>query len=104
MRVLVTGGAGALGFEVCSSLTAAGHEPVAYDLVPPQDGAAGWFRGDIRDGAAIVEAIRSHDVGAIVHLASLLTLDAKANPRLAVEINSPGMANAPDPARVLGRG
>jgi UDP-glucose 4-epimerase len=102
MRVLVTGGSGALGSEVCSRLTSDGHEPIAYDLAPPQDAATEWFRGDTRDGVVLIEAIRTHDVAAVVHLASLLTLEAKANPRLAVEINSVGMVNALDAARILG--
>jgi nucleoside-diphosphate-sugar epimerase len=102
MKVLVTGGSGALGSEVCHWLRGGGHEAIVFDVAPPREAAAGWFRGDIRDGVALLEAVRTHNPAAIVHLASLLSLETRANPRLGVEINSIGMVNALDAARILG--
>jgi UDP-glucose 4-epimerase len=102
VRVLVTGGAGALGFEVCARLTADGHEPIVFDLARPRDEAVSWMRGDVRDGLALVEAFRASEAGAVVHLASLLSLETKANPRLGVEVNSLGMVNALEAARIAG--
>lgn len=102
MRLLVTGGSGALGSELCGALVGADHEPVVFDLAPPLDATVPWIRGDIRDGIAIIEAVKASKPATIVHLASLLSLETTSNPRLALEINSIGMANALDAARILG--
>lgn len=99
MRCIVTGGSGALGAAVCVALADAGHSAVSYDLAPPELPGVEWFRGDIRDGMAMIEAARSAD--AIVHLASMLATESKTAPRLAVEVNCVGMANALETARIL---
>ena len=103
MRVLITGGSGALGSEVCERLESEDHETVVFDLAAPQRGTGShWARGDIRDGLDLADAARSHRVEALIHLASLLTFDTTANPKRAVEVNSMGMVNALEVARILG--
>jgi UDP-glucose 4-epimerase len=101
-RILITGGSGALGSELCRELVRVGKEPVVFDLAPPAEPDATWVRGDIRDGIGLVDAVRASEAEAIAHLASLLSLETTASPRLAVEINSLGMANALDAARIAG--
>jgi nucleoside-diphosphate-sugar epimerase len=94
-----------LGSEVCRCLRADGHRAIVFDLFPPgDDNGAEWVRGDIRDGLAIVRAAHEHGVSSIVHLAALLTFDAGSDARRAIEINSLGMANALEAARILGIG
>jgi UDP-glucose 4-epimerase len=103
MRVLVTGGSGTLGQAVCSLLVGSGHSPVVFDLSRPE-GMHGvdFERGDIRDGLRLFDAARSARADGIVHLASLLTMESAADPIGAVAINSGGMVNALEAARMLG--
>ncbi len=103
MRVLVTGGSGTLGQAVCSLLVGAGHSAVVFDLSPPEAMREFDFeRGDIRDGLRVLDAARSAGAEGIIHLASLLTMESGADPVGAVAINSGGMVNALETARILG--
>jgi UDP-glucose 4-epimerase len=72
MRVLVTGGSGFVGSHVMDVLAAEGHDPVAFDLVPPRHHAPGTFptvMGDIADAATARRAVRGCD--AVIHLAAV---------------------------------
>jgi dTDP-L-rhamnose 4-epimerase len=78
VRVLVTGGAGFIGSQVCSVLAGAGHDVIAFDALlpaahrsPPGDppGARLWV-DDVRDPAAVRAALR--DVDAVVHQAAMV--------------------------------
>jgi UDP-glucose 4-epimerase len=75
MRVLVTGGAGYIGSVVTEALVAAGHDVTAYDdlsaghrdaLTAP----ARLVQGDLLDPAALGNALRTHRVDAVVHMAA----------------------------------
>lgn len=66
MRVLVTGGRGFVGSHVLEALTAAGLEPVVLDR------ADGDAPGDVRDPAAVADALRG--VGAVSHQAAKVGL------------------------------
>ena len=79
MRLLVTGGAGFIGANHVHRLVAAGHAVTVYDaltysgnpanLTGPAEGDDYRFvHGDVRDGAALAEAMRGHD--AVFHLAA----------------------------------
>jgi dTDP-L-rhamnose 4-epimerase len=85
MRVLVTGGAGFIGSQVARALTTAGHEvrvldallPFAHpDSVPPlsADPGAEFVHGDVRDEAAVDDALRG--VSVVCHLAAMVGLGA----------------------------
>ncbi len=68
MRVLITGGGGNLGRVLAPTVEEAGHEPVLMDnrnLETPYRSV----RGDVRDGAEVLEALRGYDV--VVHAAAL---------------------------------
>lgn len=111
MRYLVTGGAGTLGARVCQQLLQGGDEVVAHDL-GPGDTLAGvvgedvaqriLVRGDITEGLHLLHTCREQGVEAIVHTASLLSAASIANPAQAIRINSGGMANVLETARILG--
>jgi len=68
VKVLITGGGGNLGRVLAPALEEAGHEPVLMDnrnLETPYRSV----RGDVRDGAEALEALRGYDV--VVHAAAL---------------------------------
>jgi UDP-glucose 4-epimerase/UDP-arabinose 4-epimerase len=72
--VLITGGAGYVGAHACKRLAAAGYLPVVYDnLSTGHAGFVQWgplVRGDIRDAAAVADALRSHRAVAVMHFAA----------------------------------
>ncbi|MER5542806.1 NAD-dependent epimerase/dehydratase family protein [Streptomyces sp. NPDC002589] len=71
MKILVTGGSGFLGAEICRRLAARGHQVRSlqrgHRAPPPHGTEAVW--GDIRDVAAVGAAVRGCD--AVVHTAAL---------------------------------
>lgn len=81
MRVLVTGGAGFIGTQIVDALLARGHDVVSYDALlpsahsgPPRAPRSGeeLVIADVRDGAAVAEALRGVD--AVCHQAAMVGL------------------------------
>ncbi|MFI2645110.1 NAD-dependent epimerase/dehydratase family protein [Streptomyces sp. NPDC018610] len=80
MLILVTGGAGFIGRHVVSAFADAGHEvrvldsllPAAHRDAPPIADGADFRRGDVRDAAAVAEALRGVD--AVCHQAAMVGL------------------------------
>jgi NADH dehydrogenase len=70
MKILVTGGAGRIGFRLCRQLADAGHEVVALARTQPspQKGVAVVI-GDLVDGSSLCEAARGCQV--VIHLAAV---------------------------------
>jgi UDP-arabinose 4-epimerase len=72
--VLVTGGAGYIGSHACKALAQAGYNPVTYDnLSRGHRHAVRWgplVEGDVGDRAAVVAALKAHDVAAVMHFAA----------------------------------
>ncbi|WP_417279051.1 NAD-dependent epimerase/dehydratase family protein [Celeribacter sp.] len=93
--VLVTGGTGFLGAFVARELVAQGMRPRLFDLKPDAQTlefvAPGLSRqceliaGDVTDRAAVAEAMAG--CGALIHLAGLMTVDCKADPIRAAQVN-----------------
>lgn len=81
--ILVTGGAGYIGSHVCVELLQAGHSVTVFDnfcnsspealaRVERITGKApALVRGDIRDRAALVDALQSSGAKAVIHFAGL---------------------------------
>ena len=73
-NVLVTGGAGYIGSHACKALARAGYRPVVFDnLSRGHAWAVQWgpfVRGDLADRAAIRDAIKQHDIEAVIHFAA----------------------------------
>lgn len=95
--VLVTGGAGYIGAHTAKALAERGVTPVVFDnLSAGYRQAVRWgdfIEGDVRDGAALAEAMRRHDVGAVIHLASLIEVERSVRePALFHEQNVGGAA------------
>ncbi len=74
IAVLVTGGAGYVGSHACKALARAGYRPVTYDnLSTGHESFVRWgplVKGDIRDHAALRDAILRHEVTSVLHFAA----------------------------------
>jgi len=72
--VLVTGGGGFIGSHACKALAQAGWTPVTLDnLVTGHRDAVRWgpfVEADVRDGAAVSEALSRFEIGAVLHFAA----------------------------------
>ena len=74
-RILITGGAGFLGINLCRYLLARGQDVVSLDIADfayPEREQINEIRGDIRDRAAVDGAMT--DVDIVVHAAAALPL------------------------------
>ncbi|MEQ8897236.1 MAG: NAD(P)-dependent oxidoreductase [Roseovarius sp.] len=102
--VLITGGGGFLGRALTARLLDAGETVVTLDLSPAERGdpRATHLGGDIRDGTALLNMAKVHDIRAIVHLAALVIPDCRSKPVLGAEVNVIGHLNMLDLARSLG--
>ena len=85
MRVLVTGGAGFIGFHLVRALVSAGHEVMVVDALLPlvhpngtrpfsDDPGVEFVQADVRDRQAVDDALRGVD--AVCHLAAMVGLGA----------------------------
>ncbi|MDF3292533.1 NAD-dependent epimerase/dehydratase family protein [Streptomyces silvisoli] len=80
MLVLVTGGAGFIGSHIATALTEAGHGvrvldallPAAHTVPPDVAPEVDFVRADVRDPAAVEEALRGVD--AVCHQAAMVGL------------------------------
>ena len=105
--VLVTGGAGYIGAHAAQALAAAGCRPVVYDnLSSGFRDAVRWgpfVHGDIRDLAALSEAMVDHRVGAVLHFAGLIEVGRSTRrPDLFWDINVGGTAQVLAAMRAAG--
>ena len=83
MNILLTGGAGYIGSHVAAPLVSAGHRVVCFDNLSNSDPAVmdrleaitghavPLVTGDIRDGDALREVLRYHNIEAVIHFAGL---------------------------------
>ncbi|MFL5295771.1 MAG: UDP-glucose 4-epimerase GalE [Phenylobacterium sp.] len=95
--VLVTGGAGYIGAHTAKALYERGFLPVVFDnLSTGFREAVRWgplVHGDIRDRAALTEAIEAHGVKSVIHFAGLIEVGRSvARPDLFWEVNVAGTA------------
>jgi len=96
MRVLVTGGAGRLGTNVCRAFLEDGLQVRVFDLDTPRNresiqelgGRAEVVWGDITRADSVREALDGVD--AVVHMAAILPPVADQNPELARKVNVGG--------------
>jgi UDP-glucose-4-epimerase GalE len=97
-RILVTGGAGYIGSHCCKALAACGFEPVAFDnLHTGHASAVRWgnlIEGDVRDGDALLSAMRRVQPAAVIHFAALaLVGESTSHPERYYDVNVGGTLN-----------
>jgi UDP-glucose 4-epimerase len=109
MKTLVTGGCGFIGSHIAEALVEQGAEVVVFDNLSSgyERNIASFrrhvqfIRGDIRDGAALTEAMRG--VGRVFHEAALVSVfDSVERPLDNHEINVTGTLNVLMAARQCG--
>lgn len=86
MRILVTGGAGALGSALCPIFQGGGHEVVSTDIDVDHEGVEFL---DVRDAEQVFRFVKSVRPDAIMHLAAETDVD-----RCEVETDHAYMTNA----------
>lgn len=108
MSVMVTGGTGFIGNRIIRMLRERGEEVVCFDLAPPRPSLAAIFegvpmyRGDITQLPHLLEAINTHKVHKIIHMASLLPPDTEERLHFAMQVNVGGTNNVFEAARWTG--
>jgi UDP-glucose 4-epimerase len=85
--ILITGGAGFIGSQVCHALVAQGHEVVAADQ--HVDMHAPWHvaQGDISSSDFLQHLFQTYSFGVIIHLASLRNSNSQRDPQAAMRVN-----------------
>lgn len=103
-RILVTGALGQIGSELVPALRdryGAGRV-IASDLriMPSMAAADGTYEHlDCTQPQHVLEVIRRHDIGAVYHLAALLSATSEERPHSAWNINMGGLYNVLEAAR-----
>ncbi len=103
-RILVTGALGQIGSELVPALREhyGAERVVASDLriMPLRPSVEGAYEHlDCTQLQQILEVIRRHDIGAVYHLAALLSAVAEEKPHAAWSINMGGLYNVLEAAR-----
>ena len=102
-RCLVTGGAGFLGRHLVAALRAKGCPVHVLDTAPspgPEDGVR-WFRGDVRNHAAVLNACK--DVDTVFHTAAVIDALTHARHSVANTIQSINVEGTQNVIRVARR-
>lgn len=112
-KVLITGGAGFIGYHLTKKLTSQGLEVIVYDsfknYIPPQENNyrsclryrlqdlkthATFVRGDIRDSSFFSTVLTNTRPDIVIHLASIpLAKAANQFPEEAIQVNVNGTTN-----------
>ena len=114
MTVLVTGGAGYVGFNVVEALVAARRKVVLFDsgalpaaaqrAVAPYQQYLSIVQGDVCNGTQLLAAMQSHGVDGVIHCAAVTSgAEREArDPKSVVDANLNGTINVLDAARQTG--
>ncbi|MBM3802234.1 MAG: NAD(P)-dependent oxidoreductase [Acidimicrobiia bacterium] len=101
MRVLVTGGSGAIGGYVLRELLQAGHAVTSYGRAAPVVEGAHYLPGDIGSLDQLKEACRGHS--SVIHLAAVPG-PGRATPDQLIEVNLMGTVRVLEAAVQAGVG
>jgi UDP-glucose 4-epimerase len=107
--ILVCGGAGYIGSQMCKQLADAGHVPIAFDnLATGHRWAVQWgplVEGDLLDPAALGAVFRQHPIDAVMHFAARSLVGESVHlPGLYFRNNVTGTLNLLDAMRDAGVG
>jgi UDP-glucose 4-epimerase len=114
VTTLITGGTGLIGACLAEKLLARGERVALFDLMPAEwrvrrlletgGERAQLIRGDVCSLVALLDAVRSAEAAAVVHLAYVLGAESNADPELASRVNIMGTVNVLEAARLGGVG
>ncbi|NHJ40755.1 MAG: NAD(P)-dependent oxidoreductase [Asgard group archaeon] len=97
MAILITGGAGFIGFHLAERLLEADKEVVIFDIKAEKikDKAKGLIliTGDITNRQHVEEIFEKYNFTSVFHLASLMPPDTEEDPYKAFEVNVEGTMN-----------
>lgn len=106
--ILITGGAGIIGSLVTRRLVEKGIRPVVYDLNPDTrlikdilPGVA-LIRGNVLDMSELIEAIKTHGIDHIIHLATVIDPTMQLPPKRTYEVMVQGTVNVFEASRLMG--
>ncbi len=106
--VLVTGGTGFIGSHLARKLVNQGDEVVLFDLYPNEQSVQDILdnvtivKGDVADYQCLVDIIKEHDIGSVVHTAAMLSVAAADELRTAYCVNIEGTFNLLEACRTQG--
>ncbi|MCH8281938.1 MAG: NAD(P)-dependent oxidoreductase [Chloroflexi bacterium] len=108
MSIMVTGGTGFIGNKIVRKLVERGEDTVIFDLAPPRANLEPYldriqvYRGDILQVPHLLEAVNTHGVHKIIHMAALLPPDTEDRPHFGMLVNIQGTNNVFEVARWTG--
>jgi UDP-glucose 4-epimerase len=98
MQILITGGSGFIGRNLCAFLKAHGHQVTSFDLKENTLKGILHIKGDVRDAELVKGICQGHD--AIVHLAAQVSAPASIDkPEETMAINVEGSRNVLEGAK-----
>ena len=108
MSVMVTGATGFIGNRIVRKLVERGEDVVCFDLAPPRVNLQPYldrlrfYRGDIMQMPHLLDAINTHQVDRVIHMAALLPPDTEERPHFGMLVNIQGTNNIFEVARWTG--
>ena len=108
MSIMVTGGTGFIGNKIVRKLVERGEDVIIFDLAPPRANLEPYldriqvYRGDILQVPHLLEAVNTHGVHQIIHMAALLPPDTEDRPHFGMLVNIQGTNNVFEVARWTG--
>ena len=108
MSVMVTGATGFIGNRIVRKLVERGEEVVCFDLAPPRANLQPYmdrlqfYRGDIMQMPHLLDAVNTHQVDRIIHMAALLPPDTEERPHFGMLVNIQGTNNIFEVSRWTG--
>jgi nucleoside-diphosphate-sugar epimerase len=114
MRVLITGGYGFIGAWIAKNLLASGDEVFCYDLredprrlrliLPDEQIRRVHFvQGDVTDLKGLTDALTTHQITHVIHLAGLQVPTCRADPMLGAKVNVLGTLAVFEAVKALGQ-
>jgi nucleoside-diphosphate-sugar epimerase len=106
--VLITGGTGFIGSHLARKLVHQGEDVVLLDLYPNEQSVTDVadkvkiVKGDVADYQGLVDIIKKHDIGSVVHTAAMLSVAAADELRTAYSVNIEGTFNLLEACRTQG--
>jgi len=100
--IMVTGGAGFIGYQICEILAASNQQVVIFDLRPTKEMEnIRAHRGDITNLYDLINCVKEYDVEGIISAAAILPPQDIVNPYKTFQVNVGGLANVLEITRIF---